>query len=319
MCAQQPLGSIIGHTRVLRGGAPPQGVLVDLQYQGASIASVYTDGEGTFGFHQLGPSTYTLVIRDEHYEPIEESVELEATTMSPLAIVEITLKPKPGTKEAAISQPQGSNPNMTDAREYSSHFPKRVRKEFDKGVAADRQGRKDDAIKHYQKALAIAPDYYPAHNNLGSNYLSKSDFADARKEFLEVVRLNQSDAEAYFNLSNVCMMTGQLADGEQYLEEGMRRQPDSALGHFLLGSLDIKLGKLVQAEAVLKQTIQLSPTMAQARLQLVNVFLQEGEQQEAEDELRGFVETFPENSFTPRARQLLQRLQTAKAPSGVQK
>lgn len=312
---QQPLGSIIGHSRVLRGGAPPQSVLVDLQYRGATIGSVYTDGEGTFGFHELGPSTYTVVIKDDHYEPIEQSVELEATTMSPMAIVEITLKPKPGITKVATAQPQGSNPNLTDAREYALHFPKKVRKEFDKGVAADQAAKKDDAIKHYQKAIAIAPDYYPAHNNLGSDYLSKSDFADARKEFQEVIRLNQSDAEGYFNLSNVCMMTGQLADAQRYLEEGMRRQPDSALGHFLLGSLDIKVGKLLQAEAVLKQTIQLSPTMAQARLQLVNVFMQEGKQSQAEDELREFISAFPDSGFTPRARQLLQKLQAEQTPN----
>jgi Flp pilus assembly protein TadD len=316
--AQQPLGSIIGHVRVLRGGAPSQRVLVDLEYRGASMDSVYTDGEGTFGFHQLGPNTYTVVIKDDHYEPIEEPVVLEATTMSPLAIVEITLKPKASAPAVSSSQPQGSNPNIADAREYASHFPKQVRKEFDKGVAADDAGKKEDAIKHYQKTLAIAPDYYPAHNNLGSDYLSKSDFTDARKEFEAVIRLNQSDAEGYFNLSNVCMMTGQLADAQHYLEEGMRRDPDSALGHFLLGSLEIKAGKYSQAEAVLRHTIQLSPTMAQARLQLVNALLQQGKKADAENELRDFISSFPDSPYTPKARQLLERIQ-AKSPSGSPK
>jgi hypothetical protein len=118
--AQQSLGSIIGHTRVLRGGAPPQAVLVDLQVRGASIASVYTDAQGTFGFHEITPDSYTVVINDDHYQPVEQVVVLEATTLSPQAFVEITLKPKPGSgTSASLPQPKGTNPNLTDARQFS--------------------------------------------------------------------------------------------------------------------------------------------------------------------------------------------------------
>jgi TolA-binding protein len=48
--------------------------------------------------------------------------------------------------------------------------------------------------------------------------------------------------------------------------------------------------------------------MAQARLQLVNLFLQEGKKREASDQLQDFIKVFPDSSFTPRARLLLQRL-----------
>jgi Flp pilus assembly protein TadD len=314
------LGSVVGQVRVERGGSPPQTILVNLKHDGAIVSSVYTDSKGTYGFHQLPPDTYTISVNDEHYEPVEETAVIQATSLAPTAYLDITVRPKTAAENSAQpSTPRGANPNITDAREYASHFPKQVRKEFDKGVAADRAGKKDDAIKHYQKALALASDYYPAHNNLGSDYLSKSDFSDARKEFEEVIRLNQSDAEAYFNLSNVSMITGQLADAQKSLEEGLRREPDSALGHFLLGSLDIKTGNYSQAEAVLRQTIQLNPTMAQARLQLVNVFLQEGKQPQAEGELREFISKFPDNPFTPKARQLLERLQAAETSSGSEK
>ena len=313
---QEVLGTVMGRVLVDGRTVPAEPVLISLLNRGAPIASAYTDSQATYGFHNLPPDSYEVVIDDNRFQSVRETAVLEAHSLNPVAVVNISLTPKRSeTVNPTASRPQGSNPNLADAREYASHFPKRVRKEFDKGVAADRAGKKDDAIKHYQKAVAIAPDYYPAHNNLGSDYLSKSDFADARKQFQEVIRLNQSDAEGYFNLSNVCMMIGQLAEAQQYLQEGMRRQPDSALGHFLLGSLDIKTGKLMQAEVVLKQTIQLSPTMEQARLQLVNVLLQEGKQAQAEDELRDFVRAFPDSSFAPRARQLLQKLQAAQAPN----
>lgn len=306
---QESLGSIIGRTRLVRGGPPPQRVLVDLQYRGASIASTYTDGEGTFGFHDLTPNSYTVIIKDDHYEPVEQVVVLAATSMSPLAFADITLKPKSGDEVSTpVFGPKGANPNIADAREYSSHFPKQVRKEFDKGVSADKIGKREEAIKHYEKALQLAPDYYPAHNNLGTEYLSQSDLPDARKEFEEVIRLNHSDAAAYFNLSNVCMMMGQLADAQLYLNEGLRRQPDSALGEFLLGSLDLKTHKYPEAESALRQAIKSSPDMAQAHLQLVNLFLQLGRTSDAKRELELFVAKFPNSPFVPKAKGLLQQL-----------
>jgi tetratricopeptide (TPR) repeat protein len=197
-----------------------------------------------------------------------------------------------------------------DVREYTAKFPKRARKEYEKGVESDRAGKRDEAVQHYQKALQVSPDFYYARNNLGSDYLSKSDFVRAREEFEQAVRLNQSDAGAYFNLSNVCMLTAQLPDARRYLEEGMRRQPDSALGHFLLGSLNLREGRLPEAERALRQAEQLDPVMVQPRLQLVNLFLQQGRKKEAVGELHAFMTTFPDNSFNKQARDLLHRLET---------
>lgn len=311
---QEVLGSVMGRILVDGRNTPTEPVLVALFSRGAPIASGYTDSQGTYGFHNLPPDVYEVVINDDQYQSVRNTAVIEAHSLNPVAVVNISLTRKsPKASSEQPHRPVGANPLIADAREYSSRFPKQLRKEFDKGVAADQAGKRDDAIRHYERALKIAPDYYPAHNNLGSDYLSKSDLADARKEFAEAVRLNQSDAEAYFNLSNVCMLTGQLADAQRYLEEGMRREPDSALGHFLLGSLDIKTGKYAQAETVLRQTVQLSPTMLQARLQLVNLFIQEGKKPEAETELQDFIKTFPDSSFTPKARQILQKLELAQS------
>lgn len=310
----QVLGSIIGHVSVTRSGAPPERVLVSLVFRGATIESVYTDSQGTFGFHSLGPNPYTISIDDDRYLPVHESAVIESNNLTPMVFLNVTLVPKPTDTHAASQKqprPSGANPDITDVREFSANFPKSVLKEFHKGVEADQSGKKDDAIRHYTKAVQIAPDFYPAHNNLGSDYLSNSKLPEAHKEFERVVQLNQSDSEAYFNLSNVCMLMGQLGDAQQYLSEGMRRQPDSALGHFLLGSLDIRTGKYEQAEAALRQAIQLSPVMAQARLQLVNLLVQRGRKADAVAQLHEFLTAFPDSSFTPKARALLQRLESS--------
>ena len=309
----------MGHTRVLKGDTPPERILVSLEVRGATMDSVYTDSQGTFGFHNLPANPYYVNINDDHYQPVRQSAVIESSLTSPTVFLEITLIPK-NQGEAGVSEPRspaGANPNMVDIREYETHYPKAAVKEFGKGLAADRAGKRDDAIRHYQKAVQIAPDFYPAHNNLGSDQLAKSDFAGARTEFEQVLKLNQSDAAAYFNLGNAYMQLGLLDNAQRALGEGMRRQPDSSLGHFLLGSLALRRGMTLQAESELRQAMQLSPTMVQPRLQLINLLLKEGKKDDATAQLRDFVATFPDSSFKPQATQLLKRLESQAPASPV--
>lgn len=313
LAQQMQLSNIIGQLRIAKGDFPPHQILVELRFRGSPIYSSYADGDGKFGFYSLVPGEYHLIINDEAYYPVDERLVANADSGGVIMAL-LTLRPReaPQARDPAAGRASGSNRNLIGLSEYNKNFPKKAIKEFGRGVDADRAGNHEKAIAYYEAALKGAPDYYPAHNNLGSDYLGKADLADARREFEEVIRLNQSDAAGYFNLSNVCMMMGALPNAQRYLDDGMRREPDSAFGHFLLGSLEIKTGKFQEAEAALRETIRLSPTMAQARLQLINLMMQEEKKSEALEYLRDFVKTFPESSFTPKAKELLQTLENAR-------
>src|ERR1700730_12167600 len=139
---QQTLGSVMGHVRVARGEAPAERVMVTLEIRGAAMDSVYTDSQGTFGFHNLAPNSYYVTVNDEHYQSVRTSAVISPTSLNPVIFVDVTLVPKSHTKEdSAYSQrPQGGNPNLMDGREFTAKFPKPERKEFEKGVEADRAG-----------------------------------------------------------------------------------------------------------------------------------------------------------------------------------
>jgi len=303
----QQFGAIVGEVHVNKGEFPGR-LQVELQLHGSPINSVYTDEQGKFGFSPLGNNAYHIIIRDERFYPVDERVILDLS-VSATQMVQLHLtRREEAKKDSSLQRGVGSNPYMVDLAEYTRRFPKKTVKEFQKGADADAKSKRDEAIAHYEKAINLPPDFYPAHNNLGSAELSRANFAAARHEFEQVVKLNQSDAAAYFNLSNVCMLTNQLADARRFLEEGLRRQPESGFGKFLLGSLELREGNTKEAESALHQAIQLSPTMSQARLQLVNLYLKENRKQDAIAMLRDFLNRFPTDPFAPRATQLLQKL-----------
>jgi tetratricopeptide (TPR) repeat protein len=305
----QQLGKIIGNVRVVRGDFPPHPVLISLEMRGSPIASAYADDQGRFGFYSLVANQYRVTVSDDSYEPFTATVDVDPT-FSPQSFVQITLTPRAtARKDPVPGRVEGSNPYLIDPAEYNRQFPKKTRKEFDKGVEADQQGKTDNAIEHYEKALSYSPNFYPAHNNLGSAYLARQNFEAAQAHFEAALKANQNDAQAYFNLANVLLLTQRYPAAERQIEEGLQRRPDSAFGHFLQGSVYSRTGRPELAEKSLKSAFQLDPKMSQACLQLVNLYLQQKRMTEAIAELEAYLKAFPDSPLSPKARETLKRLQ----------
>ena len=303
------LGEIIGNIQVLRGDFPAYPVLVTLEMRGAPIASAYTDGQGRFGFNSLVANQYTITVNDDAYEPFSETINVIPDT-APVNFVRVTLTPRADAKKDPLQgRVAGSNPFLVDPAEYNRQFPKKTRKEFDRGVEADHQGKTDDAIQHYEKALSFSPNYYPAHNNLGSAYLGRQKFDEAQAQFEAALQANQNDVEAYFNLANLLVLTQHYDEAQREIDEGLKRRPDSAFGKFLQGSVYTRTGRPDLAEKSLQSALQLDPKMSQAYLQLVNLYLQQKRTPEAIGELEAYLKAFPDSPFSPKARETLKRLQ----------
>jgi tetratricopeptide (TPR) repeat protein len=303
------LGKIIGNLRVLRADFPPTPVLVSLEFRGATVTSAYCNDQGQFNFAGLVANEYRVSVNDDAYVPVGENVNVDPSAAQ-TNFVQFTLVPRESKKkDDPASRVAGSNPYLIDPAEYYQHFPKKTLKEFEKGVDADHQGKTDDAIQHYEKALSYSPDFYPAHNHLGLACLARQNFEAAQNQFEAALKTNQNDAQAYFNLANVLLLTQRYPAAEREIEEGLQRRPDSAFGHFLQGSLYSRTGRPELAEKSLQSALQLDPKMSQVHLQLVNLYVQQKRTVEAISQLEAYLKAFPDSPFSPKARDLLKRLQ----------
>src|SRR4029077_1625670 len=130
---QTSVGSIIGELHLSRGDFPGR-IFVELQLRSATIASVYSDDQGKFGFTGLGSNPYHVVIHDERFYPVDQLVALDTSvSIMSMAQISLTLR-EPVKKEPLPNREPGSNPYLIDPAEYRQHFPKNAVKEFDKGV-----------------------------------------------------------------------------------------------------------------------------------------------------------------------------------------
>ncbi len=304
---QGDYGNILGEVRVARGAQPPRRIKVTCHTRGIMVDTTYTDDNGRFHFLNLLGNLYHVVIEEEGYRPVEERVsvnpQVRANTFIYITLQPIQTEPEP-TATTAI---EGSNPNVVDIASFN--LSREARKEYERGRKAEQKEKHEEAIRHYRKAIELAPGFYPARNNLGSVLLAKGDYEAAQKEFEAVIRINQNDAAAYLNLGNALLLTKRYDDALGPIREGLRKQPDHAFGHFLLGTLYGRTGNLPECERSLREALRLDPTMSKPHLELVNLYLHQQRTADAITELRQFVEVFPTDPMAPQAKEVLARLE----------
>ncbi len=305
--AQIQLGSIIGVIRIIRGSFPPDRIMVRLELHGGTVATTYADYEGRFSFNSLQANPYRIVISDERFSPVEMLVNVNPGII-PTNIVQVMLTPR--DKPAAANQGK-SKDYVVSLSDFTKNIPKNAVKEFERGAKKESEGQADEAIEHYLKAIKEAPNLSVAHNNLGSLYVGKSDFLAAQKEFADSIRLAPGDSKAYFNMANLMLLTGKLQDAERFLQDGFRTQPDSAFGFFVQGSVLERNGKLPDAERALQRALELDPKLTRPHLELVNLYLRQERPADAIAELHKFLQVAPTDPLAPKAREVLNKLQSA--------
>jgi tetratricopeptide (TPR) repeat protein len=207
---------------------------------------------------------------------------------------------------------KGSNPYLTSVADYNRHYPHDAVKEFEKGAEALRKNKLDDARKHYEKALKIAPNFYPARNDLGTVYLQKREFAGAQEQFQQVVLENPNDPSAYFNLANVHLLIQDYDGGLAFVNQGLSKMPNAPNGLFIEGALYRHIGKYPEAERCLRDAIKGDPTLANAHLELANLYREEQDRSAMVAELQTFLKLYPNNPMCPQVKNALQKLGGAK-------
>ena len=118
------------------------------------------------------------------------------------------------------------------------------------GVAYERKGELDLALKEYERALRKDGTFYRARVNLGNIYLAKKEYGKAREEYLLALELRPGDAEATNNLSWAAIFSGEEVDEALARMEAVVSGPGGRRPIFLdtLGVLRMRVNRPGEAE-----------------------------------------------------------------------
>ena len=151
----------------------------------------------------------------------------------------------------------------------------------DLGITLMRQGKENEAIEQFNKALQLKPDYYGAHFNLGVLLGRKGRLDEAAEHYSEAVRITPGYWQAHINFGEVLTNQGKLDEAIEHFSEAVRINPDSWKGHANLGLVLSSRGQFGKAAKHLEEAVRLDPNNISARYNLAQALSGGGKIDEA--------------------------------------
>ena len=108
------------------------------------------------------------------------------------------------------------------------------------GLTLYKAGKINDAILHYNKAIAIKPDYAIAYNNRGNVYSQLKRHSNALEDLNEAIRLRPDLTNAYNNRGSVYFRMQDYKKSIKDFNEAIRLKPSFSFAYQNLGLAYLK-------------------------------------------------------------------------------
>ena len=132
------------------------------------------------------------------------------------------------------------------------------------GASLFQMGKLEEAVKSYQKALTLKPDYADGYNNMGVALKEQGKFDDAIEAHQTALTINPNYAEAYCNLGLSLKSQGKLNEAIDAYQKALSLKPNDAEINKNMGVALKEQGKFDEAIEKCKKAIDLNPNYAEA-------------------------------------------------------
>ena len=117
----------------------------------------------------------------------------------------------------------------------------------------EQEGRFTDAIRGYQIARGLRPDYTAVPVNLGNIYLQLDRLEDAKKNFVAALVIDENSAAAFYGLGQVALSERSYAQAVNSFEKALALIPSANRIHYSLAMAYRGLGNKEKMTAHLTQ------------------------------------------------------------------
>jgi tetratricopeptide (TPR) repeat protein len=151
----------------------------------------------------------------------------------------------------------------------------------------------ENAIRHFQQAVALAPKMARAYDNLGLCYYYRNENSQAIDNYKKAIELDRGSEHRspwpYLNLSVTLEFLNQLNEAEADLREALRIDPQLALAHYRLGSVLEELDRQDAAVDELRESARLDDHYAEPHLALARIYKKLGNATAAQEEVKTYL------------------------------
>jgi len=141
---------------------------------------------------------------------------------------------------------------------------------MEKGVALVMEGKYNEAIKAFDKAIELNPRDAVAYNNRGAAYGQIGNFKQQIEDSNKAIEINPEDAVAYNNRG---VAYGELGNYEQEIEDcskAIELNPNLAVSYYHRGIAYYKLGNRKQAAKDKNKAYALNPKRSWGKVEVVS-------------------------------------------------
>lgn len=198
--------------------------------------------------------------------------------------------------------------NMDVIKSTNSYYQQAL-KEFNKAIKLDpdfykaynnagkimqETGKLAEAEKYYRKALEIEPKCSEAVDNLGTVLYAKNQTDASINKFKEAIGLNSKNSSAYYHLGEALVSRGDYNSAINYLQTALYLNPNSAPVHDMLGKAYQKQGNEAAAIVEYRKSSMIKPEYSCPYLRLANIYQDRGDDEMAIAELKSAVSINPD-------------------------
>jgi predicted Zn-dependent protease len=286
-------------------GRPMGNVRVELRdgSTGSILNSAYTGVSGNFEFREIPQGRYEVVAY-EGAQQVQEQVE--SNTMN--TMVDLRM-PSSG----ATGKPNDGMGNRTiSVAQYK--IPEAAREELRKAREASVKDKMDEAKRHLDKSLELAPNYADALTLRAIFKLDAREIDSAIEDLDKAIHNDANCGMAYMVLGSAFNMQSRFDDALRILERGAPLSPDAWQTYFEMGRAYAGKNEFEAAVRALDRAQTLAPAeFPLIRLVRANALLSMNRYGDAAADLETYLNTFPNGAEVEQAQKMLERARAGMA------
>lgn len=267
----------LAQNRVIRGkvqdesGQPVVGA--EVKILGIDVKREYkvnTEKKGDYFYMGLPTGVYRVVVRAKSFAPdYKEGIR---PALGGESVVDFVLKPGDPTMKLPYEMSAQEIEKLKEdykKAEKAKQASGEVKQAFDAGLKLAAEGKYEDAIVEYKKALEKDPEQAYIQANLADALAKLNKNEDALAAYQKALALKPDDAALYTNCGVLLGKMGKMPESQEMFKKAASLNPGAAAQNFYnLGATLVNSGDAEGAAAAFRQSIAADANYAEAYFQL---------------------------------------------------
>lgn len=276
----------------------------------AVVATTYTNDIGAAEFAGVPVGMYHVQVSGDGIETTNsDTFEVDNRKISQAQYVTVRKRDDSGPK------PVSGHSTIVSATDLN--VPDKARKELDKANEEMALQNWKKAKEHLDKAIALAPQYVTAHNNLAVLYAKTNDLPNEEEALKKAISLDAHFAPALLNYGKLCLRQKNFPQAEALLQKAITADPNDTEILLLLANAEYMNRHFEAAITSAHQAHSSQEHPAFVHYIAARAYQQLNQQQQAVNEFQAFLKEEPKGPRADYVRNDMAKIQSAMQNSAL--